>query len=142
MILGIVGSEAAKFTAQIEAVARRVIRDLIRTHGAARVVSGRCLLDGVDIDAVEEARALGVAVTEFPPRTYSWQSGYMPRNVQIAEASDYVACITLKELPPGYAGMRWRLCYHCGTTAHVKSGGCWTVKYARKIGKSGEVIAL
>ncbi len=85
---------------------------------------------------------MGVDVQEYPPHVYSCQAGYMPRNIRIAEASDHVACVTLKELPPGYTGMRFRLCYHCGTTEHVKSGGCWTVKYARKIGKTGEVIAL
>ena len=142
MILGVVGCEAAKFTPQTEATARDVIARLIQRLHPERVVSGRCHLGGVDIYAVEESRAMGVDVTEFPPRVHSWQAGYMPRNIQIAEASDHVACITLKGLPPGYAGMRFRLCYHCGTTEHVKSGGCWTVKYARKIGKTGEVIAL
>ena len=142
MTLGIVGCEAAKFTPATEAAARVAIRELIRRYRVQRVVSGHCHLGGVDIYAVEEARAMSVDVTEFPPETLSWSSGYKPRNIAIAHASDHVACITVKTLPPGYTGMRFRLCYHCGTADHVKSGGCWTVKYARKIGKTGEVVAL
>jgi hypothetical protein len=38
--------------------------------------------------------------------------------------------------------MKFDLCYHCGTKDHVKSGGCWTVKYARKLGKQGKVIII
>lgn len=145
-ILGIVGSEAAKFTPHTEQLAREKIHDLIvrAMNFADRVVvcSGKCHLGGIDIWAVEEAHALGLTTVEHPPKVMSWERGYKPRNMQIAKDSNEVVCITVKELPPGYTGMRFKLCYHCGTNAHVKSGGCWTVKYAQSLGKPGHIEVI
>jgi len=31
--------------------------------------------------------------------------------------------------------MRFPFCYHCKSNLHVKSGGCWTAKYAERLGK-------
>lgn len=85
----------------------------------------------------------GVPTREFPPATRQWSTGYRPRNVQIALACDEVVCLAVRELPPGFSGMRFRLCYHCGTADHVKSGGCWTTRYARGLGKlSSRTIVL
>ena len=107
--------------------------------GQVTVVSGGCHLGGIDAWAAEEGRALGCLVLEHLPRLRAWNApgGYKARNVLIAESSDQLHCITLKTLPAGYQGMRFKLCYHCGTSDHVKSGGCWTVKYGRKLGKPG-----
>lgn len=127
MILGIVGSEAAKFTPETEAAARAAIREAILRHGATKVTSGGCHLGGVDIYAEEEAKALGIPFEAFLPKTLSWEGGYKQRNLKIAQA-DLVLCITVKELPTSYKGMTFKGCYHCGTKnpPHVKSGGCWT----------------
>ena len=134
MILGIVGSEAAKFTPVTEVAARGIICDLC--ENGDEVVSGACHLGGVDVWATEEARALGLNVREFPPASQSWPH-YRARNIQIAEASDIVHVITVRELPPDYRGMRFASCYHCKTAAHVKSGACWTAHYAeRQLGKA------
>lgn len=142
MTLGIVGSEGKKFTRETEALARARIRALIAEAGATRVVSGACHLGGIDVWAIQEAKRLGLDTQEFPPRVQSWEYGYKPRNIQIADASDAVVCLTLRTLPESYNGMTFPLCYHCGTKDHVKSGGCWTTKYARRAGKRGwtEVI--
>lgn len=142
MILGLVGSEAAKFTKATETEARSVIRQLLASGKYAAVVSGKCHLGGVDLFAIEEAKAVQLPTREFPPRTRSWASGYKPRNMQIAQAADEVICITVKSLPLGYTGMRFALCYHCGTKDHIKSGGCWTVKYAQSLGKRGRVLVV
>lgn len=142
MRIGIVGSEAAKFTPETEWKARAKIEWLIISTGATEVVSGECHLGGIDVWAREAAEARGLKFTGFAPVTRSWSTGYKPRNLQIAEYSDKVACITVRELPPGYDGMRFKLCYHCGTDAHVKSGGCWTVKEAKKLGKPGKVFVI
>lgn len=139
MRIGIVGSEAAKFTPATEALARQTIRDLL-TPGDI-VVSGGCHLGGIDIWAVEEAHAAGCGTVEFLPVTRTW-SGYKARNKQIAQSSDVVYCLTVAELPPTYHGMTFSRCYHCNTDTHVKSGGCWTVKYAIRLGKIGDVIVL
>lgn len=69
------------------------------------------------------------------PKDFSWTSGYKPRNLHIAGASDEVHCITIKDYPSDYRGMRFPYCYHCHTAEHVKSGGCWTAIQARRLGK-------
>lgn len=140
MRIGIVGSEAAKFTPETEALARLAIRGLLAPGDV--VVSGACHLGGIDIWAIEEARSLGLECREWPPARLVWEGGYKQRNLQIARDSDKVVCITVRELPPGYSGMKFKLCYHCGVDSHVKSGGCWTVKQAKLMGKPTEVIVI
>lgn len=133
MRVGIVGHEAAKFTAETEAEARKVIRGLLSPGDV--VVSGACHLGGIDVWAVEEARRMGLAYREHPPATHAWETGYKPRNLLIARDSDTVHCIVVAELPASYTGMRFDYCYHCRTSEHVKSGGCWTAKQAERLGK-------
>ena len=140
MRVGIVGAEAAKFTPETQAAARALIRS--RLSPGDVVVSGKCHLGGIDIWAIEVAKELGLDYTEYPPAYLSWERGYKPRNIQIARDSDQVICVTVRELPPNYVGMRFDYCYHCHTNEHVKSGGCWTVKYAKSIGKEGHVLVV
>lgn len=136
MIVGIVGSEAAKFTSLTEEKARSAIRDFIKN--ATKVISGKCHLGGIDIWAIEEAIKLEKPFQEFPPTIRRWEGGYKQRNLQIAQESDIVVCITVETLPDTYTGMRFERCYHCALDEqrHVKSGGCWTLKQARKLKKS------
>lgn len=147
MYIGIVGSEAAKFTPETEAKARKIIVDLIvdwsnETGELVTVVSGGCHLGGVDVYAREEADAANVGLVEFFPKTRKWEGGYKQRNLEIAKLSDRVYCITVRKIPDSYHGMRFSKCYHCNTDQHVKSGGCWTVKQAIKMGKPGEIIVV
>lgn len=143
MILGIVGSEGAKFTLETEMEARAVIARLIEEYHADTVVSGACHLGGIDVWAVHEAASMGCKIIECPPTFRTWQS-FKRRNIEIATIADEVKCITVAKLPPGFKEGGWeRYCYHCKTDGHIKSGGCWTVKYAReKLGKPGEVIVV
>lgn len=143
MILGIVGSEAAKFTVETQAEARRRINRLFEIYRPSKVVSGRCPLGGIDIWAIEEAIYNGIPYEEFPPGYNTWRY-YKRRNIRIAGASSRVVCLTVRDLPPGFKEGGWeRYCYHCQTDQHIKSGGCWTVKYAReKLGKPGEIIVI
>lgn len=128
MNLGIVGHARDKFTPTTEAIARRVIRDLIAEYEPDKVVSGHCPIGGVDIWAEEEADALGVEKLIFPPKTNNWLDGFKPRNIQIYENSDVCACVVVSTLPGGYRGRVFEDCYHCKgrNPPHVKSGGCWT----------------
>ena len=142
MILGIVGHEGAKFDDWHQWKARVAIRDLLDELAPELVVSGACHLGGVDVWAIEEARYHGIPTREFPPASRKWDGGYKQRNLQIAEASDLVVSIVVKELPPTYTGMVFPYCYHCKTDSHIKSGGCWTVFQAKKMGKQGRVIEL
>lgn len=130
MNVGIVGHEAAKFTRAQEQQAREIIRGLL-ADPAAVMVSGHCHLGGVDIWAEQEADRLGREKLVFAPRTQSWEHGYKPRNLLIAQASDIVHCIVVRRLPERYTGMRFGYCYHCKTADHVKSGGCWTALRCR-----------
>ena len=140
--IGIVGAEAAKFTKRGEERARQIIRDILSNGEAARtLVSGRCHLGGVDIWAEEIAQELGCFDPKyiFPPATHSWETGYKPRNLQIAFESHIVHCITVDRLPEGFSGMRFSRCYHCNRTDHVKSGGCWTMKKAMRTERTGHL---
>lgn len=134
MNVGIVGHEGAKFTPVTEAAARVVIRHLLEAEDSV-VVSGHCHLGGIDIWAEEEGDKLGRQKKIFPAITYAWEQGYKPRNLAIAEFSDEVNCIVVDEFPEDYQGRRFAYCYHCDTDRHIKSGGCWTAKKARALGK-------
>lgn len=131
MNIGIVGHEAAKFTPNGEEQARQLIRTLLQNPKSI-LVSGHCHLGGIDIWAEEEARKLGRDMIIYPPAAYNWHDGYKPRNIKIAQTSDIVHCIVVDELPATFTGYRFLYCYHCKTSNHIKSGGCWTAKRAKE----------
>lgn len=153
MIIGIVGSNQSKFTSITEEKARNVIRRLIDRAGCmGSICSGECHEGGVDIYAHEEADKAGINFIAFPPGELRWggSNGFMARNIQIAQTSDLVVCIAPRNLPPGYNGMRFAHCYHhedqeragLEVPKHVKGGGCWTLKYARSLGKPTELMVI
>lgn len=137
--VGIVGNEAIKFTHKGERRARFTIRALIAD--ASLVVSGGCHLGGIDAWAIEEAQALGIKTRICLPAKHSWPY-YRRRNIRIAIASDIVYSLVADTYPADYVGMRFKLCYHCRSYDHVKSGGCWTAHHAAKIGKQSRVIRI
>lgn len=140
-VLGIVGAEAAKFTRITERAARLQIRKLF-TPDVELVVSGACHLGGIDEWAIDEAVKFHLPFKEHKPAVLEWARGYKPRNTLIAQDSHKVVCLTVRELPASYRGMKFDYCYHCKTGDHVKSGGCWTVKLAKSLGKQGEIIII
>jgi hypothetical protein len=137
VIVGIVGAEAAKFTTLGEQRARHVIRSILTEPWVDLLVSGGCHLGGADIYAEEEADELGIPKRIHKPARLSWEAGFKPRNILIATDAHIVHNIVVDQLPASYKGMRFTLCYHCKGEhgEHVKSGGCWTAKYAEKLGK-------
>lgn len=152
MIIGIVGSEGKKFTTETEAKAQDIIRTLLIREDVWGLTSGHCHLGGIDIWAEEETahlQGIGTPLRDdnlfgykpdldtfiYPPKDLQWSTGYKPRNIQIAKKCNELHNITVKELPPDFKGMRFPGCYHCGAADHIKSGGCWTAKYAQKLGK-------
>jgi len=134
MKIGIVGNESAKFTTATEDQARLLILELLSVPGA-ELVSGHCHLGGIDIWAEECADALGLPKLIFPPAVRSWNEGYKPRNIQIAQECDELHNILVRSYPKEYTGLRFNKCYHCLKSDHVKSGGCWTALCARRLGK-------
>jgi hypothetical protein len=158
--LGIVGGEAAKFTKQTQIRACELIEGLLRAaillDPEAEVVSGDCHLGGIDQWCMEVAQDLRFPDHRrivFPPRGHAW-AFYKARNIKIAERCSKAICITVKTLPPDFRARApdgrlldgpggWEFfCYHCNTDQHIKSGGCWTVKHARKLGKPGDVLVV
>lgn len=147
--IGIVGAEGAKFTARGERQARELIRRILAPEDVV-LVSGGCHLGGIDIWAEEEYAALR-AVSARPdpiihlPKEREWKTGYMPRNIAIAEDSVEVHNITVKRVADAFKGHLFSYCYHCAQRArsrgeptfipHIKSGGCWTAYRAEKLGK-------
>ena len=133
--IGIVGHESAKFTADQQAAAKALIRELLAPADAV-VVSGHCHLGGIDIWAEEIAIELGRhdPTLIYAPKSLAWSGGYKERNMLIASSSHIVHVIVVAEYPPDYKGMRFDHCYHCYTTEHIKSGGCWTGKQAKRQG--------
>lgn len=133
MTVGIVGHEAAKFTPETEARAKALIRRAL--SGATAVVSGGCHLGGIDIWAEEEADRLGIPKIIHLPKRQTWSGGYKERNLLIAQDSDVLHNIVVDRYPASYSGMHFDYCYHCKTSDHIKSGGCWTMHRAKTLGK-------
>jgi hypothetical protein len=144
MKIGIVGPEDAKFTPKAKAEAYRRITEILSADDVEAVVSGHCPLGGIDIYAEEVADYLGVPKQIKAPRQQTWDAeyGYKQRNLDIARCSDKLYVFVLDKLPNGFKGMKFELCYHCGTKDHVKGGGCWTGKQAKKLGKEVEWILI
>jgi hypothetical protein len=130
MRVGIVGHEAKKFTIETEEKAREIIRSLLSPNDI--LVSGGCHLGGIDIWAEEEADKLGLEKEIHLPAIRKWEGGFKQRNLMIANTSDIVHCIVVKEYPEDYVGRIFNYCYHCKTSDHIKSGGCWTAKRAKE----------
>ena len=131
MRIGIVGHEAAKFTKAGEAQAKEIIHSLLAGH---TLVSGGCHLGGVDIWAEEISDTLGNEKIIHRPVLKSWPH-YRRRNLLIVQDSQIVHCIAVRRLAMAYDSIRFSSCYHCNTMDHVKGGGCWTMKQAKRAGK-------
>lgn len=147
MIIGIVGSEEAKFTEVGKKNVYYYLEQLINNFLVTKVISGGCHLGGIDIWAIEEALKYGKETEVCYPAGLYWTE-YKKRNIEIAQKSDIVYCITVDTLPIDYKGMRFDECYHCEKyslipyPSHVKSGGCWTMWYALNHGKKGKLIVV
>jgi len=128
--IGIVGHAANKFTPDTEAIARKIICSILSPGDT--LISGGCHLGGIDIWAEEIADELGLEKEIYLPVIHKWEGGYKQRNLKIVETSDIVHCIVVAEYPASYVGMRFNYCYHCKTSDHIKSGGCWTAKRAKE----------
>ena len=130
MRIGIVGHEEAKFNSITRKSAENIIRSLLSKGDT--LISGGCHLGGIDIWAEEIAEKLGIPKMIYLPESKQWNGGYKERNLKIAHDSDIVHCIVVAEYPVEYKGMFFGYCYHCHTSNHIKSGGCWTAKKAKK----------
>jgi len=108
---------------------------------------------GVDTWAEIIACKLGIKTEIYPPEVNQWENkrilnpeygssmqryytlrGYKSRNIQIAEACDVLYCITPKS--------ETAYCRHCKVYGHIQSGGCWTLKKTKELGKSTFMVVI
>lgn len=136
MKLGIVGHGQDKFTPHTEALARQAIIENVLHSQATAIVSGRSPMGGVDYYAEDVAAEFNIPTIIHEPTHFHWDGigGFKWRNQLIAEDSDLVLVVVVREYPANYHGMTFKRCYHCKhlTPPHVKSGACWTAWRAKK----------
>jgi hypothetical protein len=142
MKIGIIGNGTDKFT---EAGRRRAVAEIHNIFNDSEglddgitLVSGHSPVGGIDIWAEDVARELGYTLDLKIPRQHTWDAayGYKQRNLDIARDSDELHVILVDTYPKEYRGAKFKICYHCYTDKHIKSGACWTAKQAQALGKN------
>ncbi len=85
--------------------------------------------------------------------------GYKSRNIKIAKT--YILYCIVPEVPMIKAydehisfgtynflpnvnkeGVKDHFCFHCNQWGHPNNGGCWTMKYAKKLGKETHLVVI
>ncbi len=136
MKIAIVG--ASRLTETEEMDARKnsglVLNQLIKEYGVDDItlISGGA--KGVDTEAEDVAKQLGIKTIIHRPLENKWENGYKPRNIKIAQECDILYCFPTK--------LKTVECYHCKTDEHEVTGGCWTMKYAKSLKKETHVVPL
>lgn len=136
------------------------------------LVSGHCPKGGVDIWAEEIADIIGIKKLIFEPEINRWEDktvvginlinlrnevfseqetelmGYKSRNKLIAKTCDILYCIVPESNKyktyyyHDLSGNYLEECRHCKLQGHPTNGGCWTMKYAKKLGKETHLIII
>ena len=139
------------------------------THGPYKplvLVSGHCPKFGVDIWAEEVADKLGIKKEIYAPEVNQWedkifpsfgmpsvedkkQKGYRSRNIDMAKVCDICYCIVpragkgqIVDVSDARKYNRNIYCIHCKEFGHPTNGGCWTMKYAEKLGKEVHLAVI
>jgi len=137
-LIGIIGSGADKFTPETIIQAFSLIQTILTSQKNVTLVSGHSPVGGIDIWSEHIAVSLGLKTRIFAPRTFAWDPpsgyGFKARNLDIARWSDIVHVIIPKDYPISYTSTRFKRCYHCDSTSHIKSGACWTAHRAIEFG--------
>ena len=104
------------------AVALRIIENVIRRHQPTMIVSGGA--DGIDSMAIAAAKRHRLPFKEFKPRARRWdgRGGYKERNLKIAQFCDELVRIV-------------------SSKSHTYGSG-WTRDQARKLGKPTEEFTV
>jgi len=140
MKIAIVGSSHLSETEMFDArkfcglILNQAIRDCApdMLGGEPILVSGGA--KGVDSIAEDVAKELKIKTIIHKPLTHYFETGYKPRNIKIAQDCDVLYCFptALKTTP----------CYHCKVLDHEVSGGCWTLRYAKSLGRKTHLVPL
>jgi len=136
MKIAIVGSSHLSETEGIDARKNSglVLNSLIEEYGVDDItlISGGA--KGVDTEAEDVAKQLGIKTIIHKPLEYKWENGYKPRNLKIANECDVLYCFPTK--------VKTTPCYHCELKDHEVTGGCWTMKKAKELKKETHVVPL
>jgi hypothetical protein len=76
--------------------------------------------------------------------------GYRTRNIKIAKEAEIVLCYVPKvdvskfdiSKGVGECNSKAHYCYHCREWGHPTNGGCWTMQYAKKLGKETYLVII
>ena len=98
-------------------------------------ICGECPYGGIDIWAKEVTIKLGIKIESYPPATKDWR-GYSQRNKLMAKICNICYCI-----------VPWNPLVKCHYhypyfLQHPQNGGCWTRKYANKLGKETHLVVI
>ena len=150
MNIAIIGHGKNKFDVRTRSKAYKIIRRILADHPEATIISGHSPVGGIDIWAENMAKALGYKTLIFRPKQHIWEGpyGFRAQNIDIAENSNIIYVILVRDYPPDYHGKRFDICYHCVQHPerehgkHVKSGACWTGWKGVELGKDVRWIVI
>jgi hypothetical protein len=145
-IVGIVGHGEDKFNHETKKIANNIIYNILNESDVTGFSSGHSPVGGIDIWAEEMAEHFKKTMYIFEAKQNRWDSkyGFKQRNLNIAETSDILYVIIVRNYIENYGGRTWfrndkPFCYHCErnkvASDHVKSGACWTAWEAKKLEK-------
>lgn len=115
----------------------------LRTQNNVEILSGGAT--GVDSLVKVLSIKVGYSFREILPIHNHWTCGedcfgFKARNLELAKEADKVICVTYSDTE--------NPCYHCKrnldfkVTEHRRSGGCWTMGEAIKLGKEYELVIV
>lgn len=126
MKYAIVGT--SKLTGEEQNRAIFIIEALKNDFGKFEFVTG----DALGVDGLVRMVIPRDRLTVVEAKSKNWDA-FKERNIKIANMADLVVCITTKT--------RNQRCYHCDAD-HQRTGGCWTMQYARGLGKDIQLIIV
>lgn len=90
---------------------------------------------GIDSLVKEICKEQFIQFLEILPLKQTWNE-FKKRNIKIAEKADHIICISTK--------IKNQNCYHCNNIAfqHERTGGCWTMKWAKGLNKTTQLIIV
>jgi hypothetical protein len=122
--------------AEIKRYCEKLINGLLEKYGEnLTIISGGAT--GVDDIAEKIAKRKGIKTKIFHPQVNRWYDagnkiGFKSRNLMIATECDALICIPKRT--------QSKSCYHCHAITHEVTGGCWTAKIAKKLGKNVKIV--
>jgi predicted Rossmann fold nucleotide-binding protein DprA/Smf involved in DNA uptake len=112
VLLAVVGS--VKVTQEQMMTAKAFVQGILLFYMPNRVISGGA--SGIDTLAENEALLLNLDFKKYLPEFPSWENGYKPRNLLIAQECTHLLCIR--------------------TTQSTTYGSGWTADRAEEMGKT------